>query len=351
MTKKHTIKDIAELAGVSKGTVDRVIHKRGKVSEKALNSVNKILAEIDYRPNLIARNLKKNKIYNICVLLPDFKLDDYWLACNEGIDLIKREFASFNVNINTILYTPRDIDSFIKESNEIIKVKPDAVLMVPMFRKESEAIINSFIENDIIVSIINNDIPNHKIFNFVGQDLIKSGRIAAKLFDTILDHGKIAILYIGTNFENATYFQEKEKGFKEFIKQSDTKLESTTLTYSSEELEQRIISFLNENINVKGIFVTNSKVSKIAKIFNNHNIKNIKLIGYDLLEKNVNYLKNNTVQFLIHQNAKHQTFLGLSNLIEHFIFSKEIPKQNLLPINIINSENIDSYTHKKTVYE
>ena len=35
LMKKHTIKNIAELAGVSKGTVDRVIHKRGKVSQAA----------------------------------------------------------------------------------------------------------------------------------------------------------------------------------------------------------------------------------------------------------------------------------------------------------------------------
>ena len=43
MKKNYTIKDIAELAGVSKGTVDRVIHKRGKVSSKALEQVNKVL--------------------------------------------------------------------------------------------------------------------------------------------------------------------------------------------------------------------------------------------------------------------------------------------------------------------
>ena len=43
MDKKHTIKDIAKLAGVSKGTVDRVLHKRGKVSPAALEKVNEEL--------------------------------------------------------------------------------------------------------------------------------------------------------------------------------------------------------------------------------------------------------------------------------------------------------------------
>ena len=62
LMKKYTIKDIATLAGVSKGTVDRVLHNRGKVSEEALDKVNKILKEIDFQPNPIARNLKNNKM-------------------------------------------------------------------------------------------------------------------------------------------------------------------------------------------------------------------------------------------------------------------------------------------------
>ena len=81
MDKKFTIKDIAELSGVSKGTVDRVLHGRGKVSEKALKSVEKVLKEIDYQPNPMARSLKNNKIYTICVILPDPEQDAYWIPC------------------------------------------------------------------------------------------------------------------------------------------------------------------------------------------------------------------------------------------------------------------------------
>ncbi|SHH85914.1 transcriptional regulator, LacI family [Wenyingzhuangia marina] len=351
MRKKYTIKDIAELAGVSKGTVDRVIHKRGKVSEKALIDVTRILEEIDYKPNLIARNLKNNKVYSICVLIPDYHLDDYWLSCKEGIESVKQEFASFDIQIKTLLYHSKDVNSFLQKSNEVLALKPDAVLMVPSFQKESETIINLLANQDIVVSIFNNNIPNNKIFNFVGQDLIKSGRIAAKLFDLILGNGKVAILYIGANFKNATYFHEKDQGFKEYIKQTDTALSSVTQTFSSENLELELTNFLSQNPDVKGIFVTNSKTYMVAKLIKKHNLKDIKLIGYDLLEENITYLKNNTIQFLIHQNAKHQIHLGLTNLIEYFMFSKKTPKRNLLPINIINSENLSSYTQKETIYE
>jgi len=38
-----------------------------------------------------------------------------------------------------------------------------------------------------------------------------------------------------------------------------------------------------------------------------------------------------------------QTYLALTYLIEYFLFNKEIPNQKLLPIDIVNSENLGSY--------
>ena len=46
--KKITIFDVAEKAGVSKGTVDRVLHNRGEVSRKSAEKVRKAIEELNY---------------------------------------------------------------------------------------------------------------------------------------------------------------------------------------------------------------------------------------------------------------------------------------------------------------
>ena len=51
---KIRIKDIARLANVSTGTVDRVLHNRGEVSAKSREKVEKVLKEINYQPNIYA---------------------------------------------------------------------------------------------------------------------------------------------------------------------------------------------------------------------------------------------------------------------------------------------------------
>ena len=57
MAERIRIKDIALKAGVSVGTVDRVLHKRPNVSAKAREKVEKVLKEQNYDPNIYASTL------------------------------------------------------------------------------------------------------------------------------------------------------------------------------------------------------------------------------------------------------------------------------------------------------
>ena len=52
MAKQVKIKDIARMAGVSAGTVDRILHNRGNVSPKSREAVERILAQLDYKFNI-----------------------------------------------------------------------------------------------------------------------------------------------------------------------------------------------------------------------------------------------------------------------------------------------------------
>tara|TARA_R110002033_G_scaffold160593_1_gene196971 strand:- start:1053 stop:2093 length:1041 start_codon:yes stop_codon:yes gene_type:complete len=343
--KIYTIKDIAKLAGVSKGTVDRVLHKRGKVSEKALERVNKILKEIDFQPNPIARNLKNNKVYRICVVLPNPEEDAFWQPCIEGIEEAVDEFKSFGISIKSYFYSPSSTKSFININDEILKTSPDAVLLSPLFYKESIEVTQKYTSASIIVSTFNNQIDSKQIGSFVGQDLFQSGRVAAKLMDMVTKpKSKIIIVHIDEAVNNALHMQEKEKGFRNYFEELSTpEYELSTFNVIQSELDKSLPSFLSSHTNVSGIFVTTSKAYKVVEILEKLKYGDINIIGYDLLPKNISYMKNNIINFLINQNPKMQTYISLTYLVEHFLFSKEIPTQKLLPIDIINSENVKSY--------
>ena len=106
------IVDIAKMAGVSVGTVDRVIHNRGRVSEENRKKVQAILEMVHYQPNLMARSLAASKKqYHLLAITPSFVQGEYWEAISEGIDKAASEWNritsplpnSFSINIITRL--------------------------------------------------------------------------------------------------------------------------------------------------------------------------------------------------------------------------------------------------------
>ena len=267
MDKKYTIKDIANMAGVSKGTVDRVLHKRGKVSPAALEKINQVLEVINYEPNLIAQNLKNKTIYRICVLLPDPEIDPYWLPCVNGIQEAIIEYKAYNVVIETHYFNPESTKSFLTTNETIIAKSPSAVLLAPLFRKEALEIIKRYDELNIIVNTFNNQVKSNSIKSFVGQDLHKSGRVAASLMNLILTEGQIAIIHIDESLKNAVHMQQKEEGFRSYFDEKNIPdFSLLTLKLKHQNVETKFSVFLEEHPNLKGIFITTSKAYQIASI-------------------------------------------------------------------------------------
>ena len=101
---KIRIKDIAEKAGVSVGTVDRVIHGRTNVSKASLAKVQKVLDEINYVPNHYASALACNKTYNFAAILPMHEVDSYWSRVEKGLVDGLRRFSDFKITFKIFRY-------------------------------------------------------------------------------------------------------------------------------------------------------------------------------------------------------------------------------------------------------
>ena len=93
------------MAGVSAGTVDRVLHNRGDVSRASRDKVQKVLDEIDYHPNMFAIGLAAKKRYHIVCTIPYYIEHDYWHSVAAGIDRAAQELRPFNVGVDYLFYS------------------------------------------------------------------------------------------------------------------------------------------------------------------------------------------------------------------------------------------------------
>lgn len=86
-----TIKDVAEAAGVSVGTVSRVLAKESAVKPALQERVLKAMADLDYRVNIAARALRTRQIDLVGLILPDITNPFFsQLAKSVEVEAVKR---------------------------------------------------------------------------------------------------------------------------------------------------------------------------------------------------------------------------------------------------------------------
>jgi LacI family transcriptional regulator len=125
-----TIKEIALKAGVSIGTVDRVMHKRGRVSQNTIKKVNKIINDADYKPNIFASNLSSSKKYIIGIIMPNEKQDNgYWAIQKSGINQSIKELQIYNLNSIYFTFDKYNVNSFYKVCDNLLKSDIDGLFI------------------------------------------------------------------------------------------------------------------------------------------------------------------------------------------------------------------------------
>jgi len=345
------IKDIAKLAGVSPGTVDRVIHKRGDVSEETRKKVQAILNKSDYHPDILARTLSSKKTYLFSVIMPvSVNGNDFWEAPKSGIEKAVGEIERYGVKINQYLFNQFDRDSFAAKAFDLLSDHPDGILFAPVFLDDSIKFIRECQIWKIPVALFNSNIEEVKATSYIGQDALQSGYLGARLLGYGISlPSDVLIINLAGRKDNYNHIIHRETGFRQYFDEHPgmgINLHTIDTNHSSDEKLVAELDRAFTELKVKGIFVTNSRVFKVAEYLQSRGIKGIHLIGYDLLQANVNALKNNLIDFLISQRPGEQAYKGIISLFNIIVLNKIVDAKQYMPIDIISKENIDFYDFK-----
>jgi len=348
---KIRIKDIALQAGVSAGTVDRVIHGRGKVSKESLEAVNRVVNELNYSPNLLARSLASKKRYLIVCIIPNYQKGDYWDVVNDSLDSAAQQFADYNLLIDKKYYDQTDALSFVETSETVFADFPDAVIMSPTFYVETLNFISKLSACRIPFSFFNSMIEDTDFLTYYGQNLFQSGCVMGKLLlENLPENASVLIIHAQKQSVLANQTANRYAGFIHYIESQGLKgklnLIDVTLSSNDEAMNLQLLKeiFLKHD-SIKAAVVFNSKVYRLAMYLETLKQKEIRLFGYDLLEKNIAYMKQGVVSYLIAQRPEKQVYCSIRDICNKLIFKQEVTKINYMPIDILMKENIDYYVN------
>jgi LacI family transcriptional regulator len=344
--KKARIKDIARLAGVSIGTVDRVLHDRGEVADKTREKVISIAKELDYTPNFIAQALKTKKNLKIVTLLPEPTEDNaFWNKHPLGALRAIEELDPFPVALGQVNFDMTCENDFQKKADAVLTMNPDGIVLAPLFKKESISFCNKLARKGIPFVFIDGYLDETRFLSYTGEDIYQSGRVAGQLTVMLNQTGKdILIVNIARNLQNFHHLNSRTEGFLSYFpseRRNGTEIINLNIPDSDKTAVQRDLDrALNRNKDIGTVFVTGSKSFKVAEYIDNKGIKNINLIGYDIHERNVQYLKNGIIRFLIGQRPEEQTYKSVKKLFDFLSLNKVPEKIEYVPIDIVSSENV-----------
>jgi LacI family transcriptional regulator len=347
---KARIKDIALKAGVSIGTVDRVLHDRGEVAEETKRKILQIARELDYTPDFMARALKTRKNLRLLSLLPSPSGDnDFWSKHPHGIKRALDELDPYSLTLDQINFDIRSERDFQKKTSEVLAFHPDGVILAPIFKNESITFCKKLTNENIPFVFIDGFIKETNFLCYTGEDIFQSGRVAGQLIDLITPPEKdILVINIARNLQNIHHLNIRTEGFMSYFPDKG-KNKGRKISMNIPDLDAASIGeatgkdFFRKN-NIGSIFITGSKSFRIAEYLESEAINSMSIVGYDLLERNVRYLKEGRIKFLIGQRPEEQIYKGIKKLFE-FLSLKKIPEKiEYLPIDVVTSENVDFFT-------
>lgn len=346
MKKKspNGVKEIARRANVAIATVDRVIHNRTGVSAKTREKVNKVIAELNYQPNLLASRLASGKIITLAVLIPAVtKETEFWDAPLRGIQRAGQEISQYGVKVESYFFNLKDPQTFTDQTTRILQAGADGIVISPSFISEAELFVAQCEKLKIPFVFIDSNLPDRPSLSYIGPPLFQSGYQAGRLCTCTLSMpGKLAIVNITKALDSYTY-KQIEKGFRAYF--SDRGEDVSILREDIQKtdfisVERSLRKLFTAQPAIDAIFVTNSRASLVARFLEDAALpaKPI-LIGYDFVQANKHYLAKGTIDFLICHQPEDQGYRSVMALYQHLVFLVKIEPEHYMPIDIVTQEN------------
>ncbi|MFP3091449.1 LacI family DNA-binding transcriptional regulator [Treponema sp. TIM-1] len=336
-----TVKEIAELAEVSIGTVDRVIYHRGRVSAETKAKIEAIIEQYQFTPNPIARRLKRNRAYRFCAFLPRRDQDaGYWGQVLEGIRAGIKEIAPLGVETEIIEFDRYNLTEFHKASESLLAEKPEGIILSPIMPKKTKTLIDTIHERGIPCVFFDADLPGTEPLCTIGQDSFRGGYLAGRLMHLLA--GKItkplAVLdahgedYHITRRRDGFLRYAGEQGFSTVVREYSD--------YQGVEISvDEIAAFLKENPHLAGIFITNCMAHRVAEAVKQQK-RPLLLVGYDLIPKNRELLRDGGIDAIISQRPEEQGRQALLSLYRHIVLEQHILPKIEVPLDVYIKENI-----------
>ncbi len=325
-----TIKQISEISGVSRGTVDRVLHGRGRVSPEKEALVRRVAEQLGYKPNLAGKALAaRKKSYTIGVLLTaegvsffDEVIRGVWQAASEISDY----------GITVILKTIKGYDSEVQRKEmERLRRQVNVLILNPINEPEIIAEMDSLAEEGVQVITLNTDVDGSKRLCYIGPDYYKSGQAACGVMGLLLDGvGKVGIF---TGSVKILGHNQRIAGIRNVIREQLPGIIVGDLGETGDDDVQAYAAasrMLQHHPDLDGlILVAAGSYGVCRAVLELPEKERPKIVAMDSVPTTVEMLKKGVIQATICQQPFTQGYQAVQQAFRYLVQGEEFPKEHI----------------------
>ena len=348
MNKDNGVYRLANMAKVSRGTVDRALHGRPGISKKTRDRVLRIARELGYEPNMAARALSKSRLgIRIGVCIPreiHFFYDQLW----DGIYDEVRRYRDYGIDFLFRPVSELGVGEIARLKN-LLRSGVEGIILTPGDPAETTPIINSAEDKGVRVVCVSTDAPASMRSSIVCVDPKLSGLMAGELMAKFVPAGsKVAIV---TGMLRTEDHARKCEGFSaSFPRFSSGGRISEVIEGHEDEAEslRKVSELLIRVPDLRGIYVSTVNCLPVCKAVESRGMTaQVKLITTDLFKEMVPYFESQTICASIYQRPYQQGRNAVNTIVEHLTHGVPLATTNYLNPSLVLQSNLDLFREVK----
>ncbi|MCI8374943.1 MAG: substrate-binding domain-containing protein [Lachnospiraceae bacterium] len=314
-----TIKMIAEKCGVSRGTVDRVLNHRGRVSQETIRKVNAVVEELGYQPNTIGRALALHKKeLKIGIILCSLG-NEFYDEMIEGIWAARKENHNYDVEILMRCMKGYDVEEQLSLMDEL-KRQVQCLILNAIDDFAIVQKIDEYMDDGIGVFTINTDVTGSRRMFHVGVDVMECGRIACGLISMFCrERGRVLIV---TGSLSLLEHRNRIMGFCTAMdsRYPGIKLAEIIETQDDDEEAYRgMKEFLGRNKEIQAVFVSAGGSVSVCQALKEAGMEHTWVVVCDMIPAVKKLMEEKRIQAAIVQQPWQQGYRALDLAVHYLI--------------------------------
>ncbi len=304
---RTTIEDVAQKAGLSVATVDRVLNGRAAVRPQTIERVEKAIRLLNYQPDRLAARLARGRDYHFCFVLPVGN-NSFMIEFGEEVRATAKRMVHERVVIDLRLTDVFDAPTLAATLDSIGDIY-DGVAVVALDHPRVKEAINGLVDRGVTVVTIVSDVPSSRRAHYAGIDNSSAGRTAATLMGRYLGARKGKVGLIAGSLSLRDHI-ERRFGFEQVMLHEFPHLTVLPVLESRDDWQRvetvmagmlaahpDLIGVYNVGAGARGVVAALEKSGRQDKVV---------YIAHELTEVTRRALVDGTIDVIINQNAGHE---------------------------------------------